>query len=67
MHLPKLLAETLRLMRREQDRELAPICAHCDSPMVLVSVIEQPVYKEPDRKLHQFRCACCGDMFEELR
>jgi hypothetical protein len=67
MHLLKLLTETLRLMRGALGVEAAPECDHCKTPAVFSSVIDQPVFDEPDRKLHQFRCPRCNAIIEELR
>jgi hypothetical protein len=67
MHLPKLLTETLRLMRGALGDEGAPECDHCGTPKLLTNVIDQPVFNEPNRKLHQFQCSRCNTTFEELR
>ena len=67
MKLATVLSGTLRSLHLSLSDEPGPICHNCGSGSLFGEVVDQPVYNERERKLHQFHCAVCNTIIEELR
>lgn len=44
-----------------------PQCYDCGAETLLLDILDQPVYGEPDKGLVQYSCTTCNIIIEELR